>query len=114
VATAPTLEKDAELIERILREYASIPYANRGLEAKTVFDRESKRFLKLTVGWDGSRQVHGVVVDVELREGKFWIHRDGTEEGIAADLEQAGIPKDRIVLAWIPEDQRRYSEYAVR
>jgi hypothetical protein len=114
VATAPTLDKDAELIEQILREYASIPYADRRLEAKTVFDRESKRFLKLTVGWDGSRQVHGVVVDVELRDGKFWLHRDGTEDGIATDLEQAGIPKNRIVLAWMPEDHRKYTEYAVK
>ena len=114
MAAQTTIEQDIDLIERILREYASIPYAVQNLESKTVFDRESKRFLKLTIGWEGSRRVHGVVVDVELRDGKFWIHRDGTEEGIATDLEQAGIPKDRIVLAWLPESERQHSDFAVK
>jgi hypothetical protein len=102
-----------DLVERILSKYAAIPYAYDNLESQTVFDRERGRFLWLALGWEGSRRVHSVAVDVELRGNIFWIHRDGTEEGIAADLEESGITKDRIVLAWIPEAQRKFTGYAV-
>lgn len=113
MATQTTLD-DGALLERILSEYASIPYAHGNLQSQTIFDRDAGRYLLLTFGWDGLHRVHSVLVDVELREGKFWIHRDGTEEGIAADLEQAGIPKERIVLAWFPESERRHTGYAVK
>jgi XisI protein len=53
-------------------------------------------------------------VDVELRDQKFWIHRDGTEDGIATDLEEAGVTKDRIVLAWFPAHERKFTGYAER
>ena len=117
MATQPSVKLNAnemDLIERILTEYASIPYAYDNLESQTVFDRNKGRFIWLTWGWEGPKRVHSVSVDVELRDGKFWIHRDGTEEGIAADLEQAGIPKNRIVLAWQPESHRKFGEYAVK
>ncbi len=45
--------------------------------------------------------------------GKIWIQRDGTEEGIAADLERAGIPKEHIVLGFRPPELRPYTGYAV-
>ena len=46
-------------------------------------------------------------------DGKVWIQRDGTEQGIAGDLVQAGIPKDHIVLGFHPADIRQHTEYAV-
>ena len=117
MATQPAIKPssvDMDLVERILTEYAAIPYAYDNLESQLAFDRVRGRFLWLTLGWEGPKRVHSVVVDLELRGNKFWLHRDQTEEGIAYDLEQAGIPKDRIVLAWMPESYRKHSEYAVK
>lgn len=39
--------------------------------------------------------------------------QDGTESGIAGDLTDAGIPHDRIVLAFQHPTQRQHGEYAV-
>lgn len=50
---------------------------------------------------------------MDLIDGKIWIQRDGTEEGIAADLERAGIPKEHIVLGFRPPELRPYTGYAV-
>ncbi|MDX2006491.1 MAG: XisI protein [Meiothermus sp.] len=111
---AHTLLDPAELVERILQEYAAIPYANSSQQKQTVFDREHRRFLLVSHGWDNGYRIHRVILDVEVKGDKFWIHQDSTEDGIATDLELAGIPKDRIVLAWIQEDDRKYTEYAVR
>ena len=43
---------------------------------------------------------------------KVWIQHDGTEEGIAEELVTAGIPRDRIVLAFKPPEMRPYTEFA--
>lgn len=50
---------------------------------------------------------------IDLIDGKIWTQRDGTEDGIAADLERAGIPKEDIVLGFRPPELRPYTGYAV-
>jgi hypothetical protein len=100
-------------IERILTEYARIPYAHGDIQLQTVFDRSSDHYLLMLVGWDGIRRVHGALVHVDIINGKIWIQRDGTEYGIARELTDAGIPKDHIVLAFHPPEVRPDTEYAV-
>ena len=43
---------------------------------------------------------------VEIIDGKNWIQRDGTEDGVALDFTAAGISPDEIVLAyqWIERE----------
>lgn len=113
MAAATTLD-NSTIVENMLRDYASIPYAVGKLEQHIVIDESHNRYLLLTVGWEGKKRIHYVLVDVEIRGDKFWIHYDGTEDGIATDLERAGIPKNRIVLAWHPEEVRHLTEYAVK
>jgi hypothetical protein len=40
-------------------------------------------------------------------DGKLWIQRYGTEEGIGNDPLSAGIPRDRIVLGFRPAEVRQ-------
>jgi hypothetical protein len=42
-----------------------------------------------------------------------WIQRDDTEDGIAYELEDAGIPKTSIVLGFKQPEVRQYTDYAV-
>lgn len=106
------LNQYRDIVERVLREYASIPYSYGKLQRQTVFDRERDHYLLMTVGWDKNR-VHGALVHIDLIDGKFWIQRDGTEEGIAVALENAGVPRSDIVLAFKPPEIRVQSGYAV-
>jgi hypothetical protein len=41
-----------------------------------------------------------LTVYVRIRDGKFWIEEDWTEEGIATKLVGAGVSKEDIVLAF--------------
>lgn len=102
-----------EIIERILREYAAIPYAHGEIERQTVFDRENDHYLLMIVGRENIRRVHGCLIHVDIINGKFWIQRDGTEYGIARDLLDAGVPKDHIVLAFRAPEVRPYTDFAV-
>jgi len=67
----------------------------------------------MTVGWLNDRRVHSSLVHIDIINDKIWIQRDGTEHGIAKELVAAGIPKDRIVLAFHPPEIRPHTEYAV-
>jgi hypothetical protein len=107
-----TLDNYRQIIERVLTEYAQIPYAYGDIQSQTVFDRAGDHYLLMNVGWD-KRRIHGCLVHVDIIDGKFWIQRDGTEQGIATELEAAGVPKNHIVLAFRSPELRKYSEYAV-
>ena len=101
-----------ELIERILLEYAAIPYAYDDIKNFPVFDRQRDRYVLITQGWSKKGRVHHSLIAVDIIDGKFWIQNDGTEEGIATDLERAGVPKDHIVLGFRRPELRQYTEYA--
>lgn len=96
-----TLEKDCELIEKILTEHTRIPYRHGKISFETVFDRVGDHYLVMLVGRDERRRrVHGALIHVDIIDGRFWIQRDGTEVGIARELLDAGIPRERIVMAF--------------
>ncbi len=106
-----TIERYRQIIEEILTEYAHIPYAYGNIQRQTIFDRTNDHYLLLSVGWD-TRRVHGCVVHVDIIDGKFWIQRDGTEYSIARDLEDRGIPRSHIVLAFRSSAIRKHTAYA--
>ncbi len=78
----------------------------------TVFDRAQDHYLLMAVRWDGHKRIHAPLIHVDIIDGKFWIQHAGTERGVARDLEAAGIPKDRMVLAFQHSSRRRFGEYA--
>lgn len=102
---------DQDIVESVLCECARF-YASKEARTLTVFDRQNGQFLLMDEGWIGFKHIHRVWVHVELRDDKFWIQQDGTEDGIAVDLMSAGIPKERIVLAFQHPSRRQYSEFA--
>lgn len=106
-----TLTTYRQLIEHILTDYAQIPYAYGDIQSQTIFDRENNHYLLMNLGWDNGR-VHGCLVHVDIIQNKFWIQRDGTEYGIARELEEAGVPKNFIVLAFRSVEIRKYTGYA--
>ena len=108
-----TLETDRRLIQKILTEYAQIPYAYGDIQIEPVFDREADRYLLVILGREDDRRVHGCLVHIDIISGKVWIQRDGTEDGIANELVKAGVPRDRIVLGFRSPELRKHTEFAV-
>ncbi|MBO3462174.1 XisI protein [Aetokthonos hydrillicola Thurmond2011] len=109
-----TLDNYRTIIQKILTEYAELPYAYGELERQLIIDKTANRYLLLTVGWENKQRVHGCLIHIDIINDKIWIQRDGTETGIANELVNAGIPKNQIVLAFQPADVRKYTEFAVQ
>jgi XisI protein len=110
-ATTTRSVNDAKTIETILKEWLEYGYASTGL---TVFDPNGLHFMLLEQSWNGPERLHRVIAHVDLIDGKFWIQQDLTPTGIGADLERAGVPKNRIVLAFYPLEHRIHGEYAAQ
>lgn len=83
------------------------------IEFEIVLDTERDRYLLIEVGWQNGYRIYGAFLHLDIINDKIWIQHDGTEDGIAYELEAAGIPKSQIVLASKPISNRKLTEYAV-
>jgi hypothetical protein len=72
------LDNYRQIIEKILSEYAEIPYSYNNLESKLIISKDSNDYLLLTIGWEKDVRNHGCIVHLEIINGKIWIQRDGT------------------------------------
>ncbi len=106
------LEHERQLIRQILKEYAGHRYLNSTITNVTVFDEKADRYLVMMMGRENKKLVHGCLIHVDIIDGKIWVQRDGTEYGIANELVDVGIPKDRIVLGFKSLELRKQTEFA--
>ncbi len=109
-----TLKTYQEVITNILEEYAQIPYSYGDLSRKFIVSKDEKNYLLLTLGWQNDKRFYGCLIHVEIVDDKIWLHRDGTEDGIAGDLLAAGIPKQKIVLGFHHPQVRPPTEFAIK
>lgn len=102
-----------EIVKRIIRDYAAIRPSYGDIQVEAIFDDAQGHYELIYAGWTGDRRVHGSVLHVDVRGDKVWIQHDGTEQGIAGELVEAGIPKEHVVLAFHHPDKRRFTSFAV-
>ena len=108
------LERYRQIISEALKPFAEIRFSSPGIINEAVFDTVQDRYLIVTTGWEGKdKRIYFNLVHLDIINGKVWIQRDGTEDGVGYALEAAGIPKEDIVPAFHPENVRPYTGYAV-
>ncbi len=108
-----SITDDRCLVESVLQEQARVPYAYGDIKLMTVFDREDNHYLLMQAGYNGERRVHGCLAHIDILDGKIWIQKDGTPHGLANDFMEAGVPADRIVLAFHTPLERTFDDFAV-
>jgi hypothetical protein len=103
-----------DIIKKILQEHAqyraSLPDS---YDSQVLFDDERGRYLVLDIGWNDDKYLHTTPLHLDLISDKIWIQYDDTEEGIATDLLEAGVPKEDIVLGFRHPKIREYTGFAV-
>jgi hypothetical protein len=101
-----------EIIKQIIGQYADLKPSYGDVQVEAIYDEKTDHYELIYAGWDGPRRIHGSVIHVDIRDGLIWIQHDGTEAGIADELIAAGIPRERIVLAFHPPRQRKHTPFA--
>jgi hypothetical protein len=107
------VEKYRAAIKKLICEYAQFKPSLGEVNVETVFDEDRDHYELIYEGWEGVKRIHGSVIHVDLRQGKVWIQFDGTEDGIAEELVEAGIPRDQIVLGFHSPEKRKHTQFAV-
>ena len=100
------------ILRQVLKDYCHRP-SHGDIAPEAVIDAEGNHFELMLVGWDGQRRVHGCVLHMDLIDDQVWIQFDGTSRGVAWDLEEAGIPREDIVLAFKPVHLRPHTKFGV-
>ena len=109
------IENYRQIIERLLEPFTHRRYSNVDIINEAVFDRARDRYLIMQVGWGKqSGRIHGCLIHLDIIDGKIWIQRDGTEDGIGYDLEAAGVAKPHIIPAFYSEETRVHMGYGVK
>jgi XisI protein len=98
---------------QLINEEALHRPATGEIEVIPVCDERHDQYQVLYMGWDRGSRVFTVLCHLRLREGKIWIERDGTAEGLALQLLEAGIPEEHIVLAFHPSWKRSCTAFAL-
>lgn len=108
------IKRYQKLVEEILRKYADLANISpNGVETQIVFDEDRQRYMLFRTGWMDKKRIHSAMIYVRLHNNKIWIEEDWTEDGIATELLEAGIPKEDIVLGFQHPVMRPMTEFAV-
>ncbi|MGB5897136.1 MAG: XisI protein [Geitlerinemataceae cyanobacterium] len=104
-----------QLIQEILTKYYNLDLQSPepNLETMIAFDEVRDQYLWFEIGWEGQHRVRNVTVHIRIHQGKIWIEEDWTENGIAADLIEASIPRSDIVLGFHHPSKRHLTECAI-
>jgi hypothetical protein len=104
-----------KLIKHILTRYVELcnQNSNSNIETFLIVDEDKAHYIWMNLGWQDGDRITGMTVYVRIRDGKFWVEEDWTENGIATDLVRAGVPKEDIVLAFHEPGMRQYTDFAV-
>lgn len=107
------LEQYRKNIQTLLQNYAAYSQGEQDVETELVLDTTRDHYQLVHVGWQNERRVYGCVLHLDIKAGKIWIQHNGTEDDIAAELVEMGIPKNDIVIGFHSPFKRQFTEYAV-
>ena len=98
--TKPTYR---EIVKDVMRKYARLRPSHGQIRLDTVFDEVQDHYALMQVGWDRGVRIRGNLIYVTLDNDLVRIEYDGIEHGLIDEFIKRGIPKEKIVLAFLPE-----------
>jgi XisI protein len=102
-----------QIVQEILRDYASVPISNGEIETQTIFDLQQDHYQVTNVGWDKSRRVYGCVLHIDIKEEKIWIQHNMTEMHIGQQLVEKGVPSEDIILGFQAAYTRQHTGFGI-
>ncbi len=101
------------VIKRLIADYAEIESPKNGVHPLVILDDERGHYQLMRIGWEGDKRVYHIVLHIDLIEDKVWIQRNATDQQIAEELVDLGIPRNAIVLGIHPPRVRQFTDFAV-
>jgi hypothetical protein len=110
------VKKYRTILKEVLKAYAADELNQKRIpdemQTRIIIDTENDHYQVLYAGWHNDRQIFSVVFHFDIIDGKIWVQRNGSDYDIIEDIEQKGVPKSDIVLAFHAPTMRHFTEYA--
>ncbi len=107
------IDQYREIVQKLLQDYADFSRDDSEVETELICDATRDHYQLVHVGWQGERRVYGCILHLDIKDEKIWIQHNGTENDIAEELVDMGIPKTDIVIGFHSAFKRQFTEYAV-
>ena len=102
-----------EIVRQIVKEHYEYHSKDAQYETQLILDSERNHYLLISWCWQNEKRDYGCPIHVDIKDNKIWIQQDFTEQGIARQLLDLGVPKSDIVLAFRSPYVRQFSDFSV-
>lgn len=101
-----------KIVRSVIEYIASISPSDENVETQVIIDEVRGHYLLCAVGWENEiYREYGAFVHIDVKlTGKVYLQHDGTDLRIADLLNEKGIPKSDIVLAFKAPYHRKYMD----
>ncbi len=107
------VNKYREYVQQLISTHANSDEDKEEVEVQLVMDTVRDHYQWMNVGWEGFKRVYNCYIHLDIKDGKIWIQQNWTEDDLAADLVEMGVPREDIVLGLQPPFKRPYTDYGV-
>jgi hypothetical protein len=97
-----------QCVKKLLSQYELLK--DKDSEIELIFDDERMRYMVLWIGWHDYKRVHQCAVHIDISGDVIAIQLNDTEDLVATELVNMGIPKEKIILNFIHPKHRVYVE----
>jgi XisI protein len=84
-----------------------------GLKTYLISDDQHGHYLLMTIGWHDNHRTYFPYLHIDVNNDKVYVEKNMSEISIAKVLEEKGIPKEDIILAFHAPFKLPYTRYAV-
>ena len=98
------LEQYRQAIKNVLQYHTDLMNSQpiEGEIISIVSDERQDEYLLVRYGFPRGVRTHYVKAHLRLFEGKVWVEYDMTHNSLAEDLEDEGVPREDIMVAFNP------------
>lgn len=101
-----------EHILTAIRRVASYHPEPESIQVDVITDESNGHYQVVYRGWKDKERIYVVLVHLRLQGNTIYVERDGTSDGVATYLLEAGVPHEQIVMAVHPPDMRHLTAFA--
>lgn len=98
-------------IKQLLSQYEQL--GTEHSKVLLLFDDERMDYMAVRVGWMNQQRIHVCLVHIEIVDNHVVIHCNNTEDMIATELVELGVPAAKIRLGFLPPEYQEYANLPV-
>jgi len=107
------IENYRHLVQQVLKSRV-YTHSDSNVDIYTIADTENDHYQLVNVGWKRDiHRVYGTVIHIDIKDDKIWVQWDGTDDSVARELINNGVPQSDIVLGFHAPYKREFTDFAV-